>query len=182
MPPEDRGNKPSSSQATKDSFPHPRPPGEPETVTKLREKIEAKLAELLDEYVVEDKGSYVFRFDSALIYVVPAWLKDETSVVKVFAVTNLDVPVTPQLTAFLLARNLEFVLGAFALDESHGAIWFNHNLLGEFTAPEELEATLGAVAQTANKFDDEIKAQFGGRLYSEEPDEKVPPPTTAGYL
>lgn len=144
--------------------------------------IEGKLSELLDQYVVDNHGNYVFRFDSVLIYVVPAWLSSGATVIKVFAVTNLDVRVTPELTSFLLARNLEFVLGAFALDESRGAIWFNHNLLGEFTAPDELEATLGAVAQTANKFDDEIKDRFGGRLYSEGPDEKVPPPVAPGYL
>lgn len=165
-----------------DAHPKPRPEGEPEAVVKLRALIESKLAEMLDRYYVDPKGSYVFGLDTARVFVVPAWLKNEATVVRVFAITNLDVPVTAELSSFLLAKNLEFVLGGFALDADHGAVWFNHNLIGEFLQPEELEATLAAVAETANQMDDEIKQKFGGRLYSEEPKESISPPEAPGYL
>lgn len=165
-----------------EKFPKPRPAEEPETVVKLREQIESKLAEMVDAYGVDPRGSYVFGLDSARVFVVPAWLPDEATVVRVFAITNLDVPVTPQLTAFLLEKNLDFVIGAFALDAGNKAVWFNHNLLGEFMVPDQLEATLAAVAQTANELDDEIKERFGGRLYAEAPSEKISPPAAPGYL
>ena len=168
--------------ATDQAYPKPRPEGEPEKVIELRQVIEKKLQEMVDRYYVDPRGSYVFGLDSARVFVVPAWLKNEATVVRVFAITNLDVEVTSELTSFLLARNLDFVLGSFALDEDRGAIWFNHNLIGEFLAPEELEATLAAVAETANQMDDEIKGQFGGRLYSEGPEAKISPPEAPGYL
>ena len=178
----DGAKPPDGDAAPAESYPKPRPPDEPDTVVKLREVIETKLQEMVDRYFVDPRGSYVFGLDSARVFVVPAWLKNGATVVRVFAITNLDVTVTPELTSFLLARNLDFVLGSFALDEDRGAIWFNHNLIGEFLEPDELEATLAAVAETANQMDDEIKGQFGGRLYSEGPEAKISPPEAPGYL
>ena len=159
----------------------PRPADEPEGVVALRELIEAKLAEV-GGYLVDANGNYVVGMESARTFVVPTWLENGTTVVRVFAITNMGVPVTAELTRWLLAKNLDFVFGAFALDVENGAIWFNHNLLGSFVAPEELEATIGAVVETADRFDDEIKSKFGGRLYVEGADQAVPPPPSPGYL
>lgn len=144
--------------------------------------IEAKVAEIAGGYMVDKNGSYVLGLQTARTFIVPTWLENGATVVRVFAITNLGVPVTAELTQWLLQKNLEFVFGAFALDVENGAIWFNHNLLGQFAAPEELEATIAAVIETANRFDDEIKARFGGRLYVEEAGETLPPPTAPGYL
>lgn len=161
----------------------PRPAGEPDGVGKLRDMIESALAEMGDSgYGVDENGSYVLGLESARIFVVPAWLEDETTVARVFAVTNLGVPVTAELTSYLLQKNLEFVFGGFALDVDEGAVWFNHNLLGGHMTPAELEATVGAVATTADRYDDEIKSRFGGRLYIESPEEGIPAPTMPGYL
>lgn len=160
----------------------PRPKGEPPNVVALRELIEGKLVELVGGYATDEHGNYVLGLASVRVFVVPAWLENGASVLRVFAITNLDVPVTAELTSYLLSKNLEFVFGSFALDVAHGAVWFNHNLLGDFLNPEELEATLGAVAQTADRFDDEIKVRFGGRLFVDSPDEKITPPPSPGYL
>lgn len=163
--------------------PKPRPAGEPEGVAKLRDMIESVLGEIGGgSYGVDENGSYVVALESARVFVVPAWLEDQTTVARVFAVTNLGVPVTAELTSYLLQKNLEFVFGAFALDVDEGAVWFNHNLLGEHMTPAELETTVGAVASTADRHDDEIKSRFGGRLYIESPEEDLPAPTMPGYL
>lgn len=164
------------------TLPKPRPKGEPEKVTAVRELIEGKLGEMVDGYAADEQGNYVLGIASARVFIVPTWLENGASVVRVFAITNLDVPVTAELTSYLLEKNLEFVFGGFALDVGHGAIWFNHNVLGDFMAPEEIEATIAAVAQTADRFDDEIKSRFGGRLYVENPESAVPSPTSPGYL
>ncbi|MDQ3940530.1 MAG: YbjN domain-containing protein [Actinomycetota bacterium] len=162
--------------------PKPRPADEPASVVKVRELIETTLADIVDGYAVDERGNYVLGLASARVFVVPAWVEDDKTVIRVFAITNLDVPVTAELTRFLLEKNMEFVFGGFALDVENGAVWFNHNLLGEFTATEELAATMAAVAQTADDHDDEIKGRFGGRLYVESPENAVPSPSTPGYL
>lgn len=169
-------------KAPEDKHPKPRPEGEPPGVAKVREVVEAKLAEMLDAYLVDDHGNYVLGLQSARVFIVPTWLENDATVVRVFAITNLDVPITAELTSYLLQKNLDFVFGGFAVDIDNGAIWFNHNLLGDFLEPQELEATLAAVAQTADRFDDEIKDRFGGRLYVEGPGEAISAPATPGYL
>ena len=159
-----------------------RPEDEPKAVLELREKIEATLAKIYEDYVADESGMYVVGLDTARVFIVPTWLDEDTTVIRLFAITNMDVPVTKELTSYLLAKNLEFVFGAFALDIDRGAVWFTHNLLGEFTAPQEMEATLAAVSETAAEYDNEIKAKFGGRLYTEAPEESVPSPAVPGYL
>jgi hypothetical protein len=163
-------------------YPKPRPKGEPPGVLKVREVVEAQLAKMFDRYLVNEPGNYVLGLDSARVFVVPTWLDDEQTVIRIFAITNLDVPVTAELTKYLLAQNLEFVLGAFALDAENGAVWFNHNLLGSHMTAEEFESSLAAVAETADRFDNEIKERFGGRLYVEAPGSAVPAPPSPGYL
>ena len=164
------------------NHPTSRPEGEPPGVVALREKIEKTLSGMVERYAIDEHGSYVLGLQSARVFVVPTWLDNGATVIRVFAITNLDVPVTAELTSWLLQKNLEFVFGAFALDVANGAVWFNHNLLGDHTSAEELEATLAAVADTADRFDDEIKETFGGRLYIETRDQAVPTPATPGYL
>jgi hypothetical protein len=165
-----------------EAYPKPRPEGEPEKVVEVRGVIEGKLQAMFERYLVDQHGNYVLGLETARVFIVPTWLENGATVVRVFAITNLDVPVTAELTSYLLAKNLDFVFGGFALDVDNGAVWFNHNVLGDYMAAEELEATLAAVAHTANEFDDEIKSRFGGRLYVETPDEAVPTPATPGYL
>ena len=173
--------EPAAGAPTPPELPKPRPAGEPDAVVTLRETIETKLA-TLGGYLVDNHGNYVLGLQSARTFVVPTWLENGATVIRVFAITNLAVPVTAELTSWLLQKNLEFVFGAFALDVENGAVWFNHNLLGQFAAPEELEATIAAVIETANRFDDEIKTRFGGRLYVEGAEDAVPPPAAPGYL
>ena len=175
------GGTPSPTEGAA-TLPKPRPKGEPEGVVKLRELIEGKLAEMVDQYFTDEHANYVVGIASARVFIVPTWIENGSTIIRVFAITNLDVPVTAELTSYLLQKNLEFVFGGFALDTKAGAIWFNHNLLGDFAHPEQLEATLGAVASTADQFDDEIKGRFGGRLYVDAPDASIPAPATPGYL
>lgn len=150
-------------------------------MVKARELIEEALAKLVDDYVVQG-GSYVLGFRSARVWIVPASLESGMTVIRVFAITNMEVPVTAELSSYLVSKNLDFICGSFALDTEHGAVWFNHNLLGPFAVPEEVEATIVMIAETADRFDDEIKSRFGGRLYVESSDETIPPPSTPGYL
>ena len=173
---------PADGAAPEDAHPKPRPAGEPPKVVEVRGVIESKLSTMFERYLVDQHGSYVLGLETARVFIVPTWLENEATVVRVFAITNLDVPVTAELTSYLLSKNLDFVFGGFALDVDNGAVWFNHNVLGDFMAAEEFEATISAVAHTANQFDDEIKGRFGGRLYVETPNEAVPTPATPGYL
>ena len=59
-------------------------------------------------------------------------------------------------------------LGHFrVVDEDDGtvAIEFSHCLIGEFLNPAELRLTVVAVAFTADRFDDDLAARFGGVVH-----------------
>jgi hypothetical protein len=171
-----------TSVPTEEAHPKPRPKGEPEAMIKLRETIETQLAGMTESYEVDDNGSYVLPLQTCPAFVVPTWIPEGPSVVRIFAITNLGVPVTAELTSYLLTKNLDFVFGAFGVEVEDGAVWFVHNILGEYLDPQELEASLGAVATTADEYSQEIKDKFGGRLYKEAPDESLPTPPAPGYL
>ena len=151
-------------------------------MTKLRETIETQLAGMTEAYDVDENGSYVLPLQTCPAFVVPTSIPDGPPVVRIFAITNLGVPVTAELTSYLLSKNLDFVFGAFGVEAEDGAVWFVHNILGEYLDPQELEASLGAVATTADEYSQEIKDRFGGRLYKEAADEALPTPPTPGYL
>jgi len=99
---------------------------------------------------------------SALAHVgVHPWGEDDaTVVVRAYVVT--DVEITPELMHFLLRENDDMRYGAFGLDEDDD-IFFEHSIVGSTLDKEELMASVRAVLQTADKYDDQIRQRWGGR-------------------
>ena len=109
-------------------------------------------------------------------------------VVRVFAISNVGVDVTPELGLFLARLNFGLMFGRFALDAEHRSIWFDETLLGEQFRDEELRFAVGMVASTADEWDDRLKQMFSGVTYQEvlagRSAEATPPvkPGQGGYL
>jgi hypothetical protein len=99
---------------------------------------------------------------SALAHVsVQPWGEDDaTVVVRAYVVT--DVEITPELMHFLLRENNIMRYGAFGLDKDDD-IFFEHSIVGSTLDKEELMASVMAVLQTADKYDDQIRQRWGGR-------------------
>jgi hypothetical protein len=81
-------------------------------------------------------------------------------VVRAYVVT--DVEITPELMHFLLRENNIMRYGAFGLDKDDD-IFFEHSIVGSTLDKEELMASVMAVLQTADKYDDQIRQRWGGR-------------------
>jgi len=156
----------------------------------LKERLSALLTKLLSPKVfeVDPDGDFTFPFQSTRVWVAPRVLPGGPMVVRVFAVTNVEIDPTPALGIFLSETNFALAFGRFALDAQRRAVWFEETLLGEFMADEELTFVVQIVASTADQFDDRIAATFGGRVFNapgqagaaaEVPAEK---PGAAGYL
>jgi hypothetical protein len=75
--------------------------------------------------------------------------------------------VSGELARFLATESGKFIFGGFALDEERRNVIFGHTLLGDFLSRKELAEAVEAVSTTADFYDDQIKARFGGRLFSE---------------
>ena len=137
-------------------------------VADLRTKLERHLRELAAEVMTDPDGDFVIPQGSTLTFVRPLDWRDGKTVVRVWAVTNTGLGhAGPELAKYLVTENAKLVFGGFALDREKGLVGFGQTLLGDYLQRKELETAIGAVASTADEYDDKIKARFGGRLFTE---------------
>jgi hypothetical protein len=144
---------------------------EHEARTKLasvRERLQKLLAEQFGGTPNQDSdGDYVLPMGDVHVMIAPRAPAGGPVVVRIFAVTNVGVTVSPELGLFLARLNFGLMFGRFALDAEHRAIWFDETLLGDQFSDEELRFAIGVVASTADLWDDRLKQMFGGATYQE---------------
>jgi hypothetical protein len=134
----------------------------------VRERIERALKEMAQGRPEQDEdGDYVLPVNDVHVTIAPRAAPGGPLIVRVFAITNVGVSVTPDLGLFLARMNFGLMFGRFALDAEHRAIWFDETLLGETFSDEELRFTVQVVASTADQWDDRLKQMFGGATYQE---------------
>ncbi len=149
-----------------------------------RTRIEDIVTELLGSRPEQDSdGDYVLPIQEVHVMVSPRAAPNGQIVVRVFAIANVGVEVTPELGLFLARLNFGLMFGRFALDTENRSIWFDETLLGEQFREEELRFAIGVVASTADEWDDRLKQMFGGVTYQEVlagRSAESPPPTKPG--
>lgn len=99
---------------------------------------------------------------SALAHVIVHPWGDDDATVVVRAYVVFDVEPTPELMHFLLRANDDVRYGAFGLDKDDD-IFFEHSIVGSTLDKEELLASVMAVLQTADSYDDQIRQRWGGQ-------------------
>ena len=127
------------------------------------EKIGEWMKELFGMFSdpVPDKPTYIFRQGDTLVHVlVSPWGPDDASVT-VRSYVVFDVEATPELMHFLLQTNNELRFGGFGLD-SDDDVFFEHTIVGSTCDPEELKASVLAVANTSDKYAEKIISAHGG--------------------
>lgn len=133
-----------------------------------RERIEAILTNVLGHRPDQDEdGDYLLPVKDVRVVVAPRAAAGGPAVVRVFAVTNVGVTVTPELAFFLARLNFGILVGRFTLDVDHRVILFDENLIGEQFTEEEVRFTIDLVGSTADHWDDRLKQMFGGATYQE---------------
>lgn len=88
------------------------------------------------------------------------WGPDD-AIVTTRAYVATGVELTPELLRYLLRENAGMPFGAFGVDDE-GDIIFEHSIVGSSCDRKELEASLIAVARTADEYDDPIVERWGG--------------------
>jgi hypothetical protein len=89
------------------------------------------------------------------------WGEDDATIcTRAYVVTGAEL--TPDLMHYLLRKNADMRFGAFGVDDD-GDIVFEHTIVGSTCDKEELRASVMAVVLTADQFDDEIVARWGGQ-------------------
>lgn len=88
------------------------------------------------------------------------WLDD--TVVNVRSTVVSDVTLTEDLLNYLLRENHEMRFGGFSVSKD-GDILFEHTIVGSTIDKKELESSVHAVLEIADKYDDEIVERWGGK-------------------
>ena len=92
---------------------------------------------------------------------VHAWGDDDASITtRAWVVRGVDV--VPELMSYLLHENDRMRFGAFGLD-SDNDVFFEHTIVGSTCDMEELRSSVTAVVTTADRYDDDLVARYGGR-------------------
>lgn len=132
------------------------------------EKIGQYMKELFGEMTGtrDDYPGYYLLMGSALVnvFILP-WGDNETVVnCRAYVVTGAER--TPEMLEYLLRENYEMRFGAFGLDKD-GAVTFEQNIVGSTCDKNELRASVMAVLGTADQYDDQIVARWGGKRASD---------------
>jgi hypothetical protein len=160
-----------------------------ERLAATRARVEKQLAAISKRPLEQDEdGDYLMPVGDVRVVVAPRVAPGGPAVVRVFAITNVGVSVTPELGLLLARLNFGLMFGRFALDAEHQAIWFDETLLGDQINDEVLRFTIQVVANTADHWDDRLKQMFGGATHQDvlkgQTAQKLPPvkPGQGGYL
>ena len=158
-------------------------------VAAARERIERVVARITERRPEQDEdGDYLLGIGDVRVTVAPRAAPGGPALVRVFAITNVGITVSPELGLLLARLNFGLMFGRFALDAEHSAIWFDETLLGDQFSDEELRFTIQVVAATADEWDDRLKQMFGGATYQEVLEGRTdhqpphPKPGSGGYL
>lgn len=137
-------------------------------LTLARTRIDSIVTDVIGHAPEQDSdGDYVLPIDDVHIMIAPRATPDGQIVIRIFAITNVGVAVTPELGLFLSRLNFGLMFGRFALDAEHSSVWFDETLLGEQFREEELRFAISVVSSTADSWDDRIKQMFGGATHQE---------------
>lgn len=143
-------------------------------VENLRTKIGKYLRETVGSYEVTKDGSYSLRHGSTKLLVKPVGLPNtDKTIVSILAFVTIDVNMNNDLMKYIMDANTNLIFGKLVFLEDQKLIVFQHSLLGDKLDPEELMAGIGAVAFSADKYDDEIRSKFGGKRVTDAENEAL---------
>lgn len=128
------------------------------------EKISPWMKELFGEFAVAREDAPVFgvRVGSAVAQTVVFPWGDDDATICTRAYVVMGAELTLDLMRYLLRKNADMRFGAFGIDDD-GDIFFEHTVVGSTCDKNELRASVLAVVATADNFDDEIVARWGGQ-------------------
>lgn len=120
------------------------------------------LSELFDEVAHEESnGHFYVQYGSTVLEIGVETYGPEEVLVQLIAYCVQDAQIDEELCEALLALNHSLPVGAFSLVESD--VFFSHTLLGHKLDRKNLLTAIGAVATTADDYDDRIVSKFGGK-------------------
>jgi hypothetical protein len=138
-----------------------------EALATLKTTISKYLQESFGGFLRDQNDNFILQAGSARLLIAPMdWFEGQT-LVKIVALVNKDGGPVEALAKYLISENMKLIFGKFSLEPVGHMVFFEHTLLGDFLNRKELETAVKAIAFTADQYDDQIQAQFGGKKFGE---------------
>jgi hypothetical protein len=140
-------------------------PAGPAAVAETAARVREMLAPFGD-VAVDGEGTCSLCYGSALVRVEVGVFDDDQAAVRVRSRCVTGATASPELFRWVATNRAD--LGHFLVVEAGdgtATIEFSHTLVGEFLNPAELRLVVVAVAFTADHFDDDLAARFGGEVH-----------------
>jgi hypothetical protein len=138
------------------------------TVSQVQKKVQSILSTELGSVKVDANGSIRIDYESTSVGIVVEQYGDssEETVVEISGYLSFDTPASPKLYKWINDKNASIKFGTvYHLDNSNGetVALLQYSILGDFLDPEELLNAVRVVVVIANKLDDELIEEFGGK-------------------
>lgn len=124
-------------------------------------QVKAYLDELVDEHFDDaEHCDFYLKYGSTVLEISIDPYEEDDAVIEVLAFCVQGVGVSFELMRELLKLNSQVRLGGFSLVGND--IFFSHAFLGRRLPPEQLIASLEAVASISDEYDEQLVERYGG--------------------
>jgi len=124
-------------------------------------QVKSYLDELVDEHFDDaEHCDFYLKYGSTVLEISIDPYEEDDAVVEILAFCVQDVEPTFELAQELLRLNSQVSLGGFSMLDRD--IFFSHSFLGRRLQGEQLIASLNAVANISDEFDEQLVAKYGG--------------------
>lgn len=144
-------------------------------VDTVKGKVQRMLAEELGSVKIDRDGDFIITHESAVVFVsVFAFNDDEDSDIVIRCTSPMikDAPLTSELTKWVAIEGQRFSFGGCNLNPNEDGttawIYFRYSIVGNDLDQNELLSAVYRTVFTSNNLDDELKAKFGGELFTED--------------
>ncbi|MDQ3283857.1 MAG: YbjN domain-containing protein [Acidobacteriota bacterium] len=125
-------------------------------------QVKAYLDELVDDHSDDaDHCDFYLKYGSTVLEISIDAYEEDDAVIEILAFCVHGVEPTFELMQELLHLNSELSLGAFSMVDND--IFFSHSFLGRRLRPEQLIASLDAVASVSDLYDEKFVGKYGGQ-------------------
>jgi hypothetical protein len=138
------------------------------TVSQIQKKVQSILSTELGSVKVDADGDIRIDYESTSVRISVEQYGDnaEETVVEITGVLSFETPASAKLYKWMNEKNATIKFGTiYHLDGSKGGtlVLLQYSILGDFLDPEELLNAVRVVVIVANKLDDEVINEFGGK-------------------
>lgn len=136
------------------------------SVKQVQSKVQSILTTELGSVRVAADGEIKINYESTLVTIAVEDYGNNETIVVITAIVTSGTKETPALYKFLNDTNANLRFGSLQyLSGNPSVMILQYTILGDFLDPEELLNAVRAVVLIADKLDDEIVKEFGGKRF-----------------